>query len=171
MLLGSFYIGTLGGNAIFLGGSILIFFVLLYTNAPNTSVLSYLSWIIHSSAQNVHVLCCSVMSDSLLPRDCNPPGSSVHGDSPGKTTGVDCHALPQWIFPIQGSNLGLPHCRQILYHLNHQEVPECPCFFKFPSKSVVLSIHHWSFIICIIPAVIKGPLDGFLDECVRTRKQ
>ena len=118
-----------------------------------------------------HVLCCSVMSDSLLPRDCNPPGSSVHGDSPGKTTGVDCHALPQWIFPIQGSNLGLPHCRQILYHLNHQEVPECPCFFKFPSKSVVLSIHHWSFIICIIPAVIKGPLDGFLDECVRTRKQ
>ena len=27
------------------------------------------------------------------PRDCSPPGSSVHGDSPGKSTGVGCHAL------------------------------------------------------------------------------
>ena len=35
-------------------------------------------------------------------------------------TGVDCHALLQGNFPIQGSNPGLPHCRQILYHLNQQ---------------------------------------------------
>ena len=33
------------------------------------------------------------------PMDCSPPGSSVHGDSPGKNTGVGCHALPQGIFP------------------------------------------------------------------------
>ena len=51
----------------------------------------------------------------------NPPGSSVHGDSPGKNTGIGCHALLQGIFPTQGSNPGLPHCRQILYHLSHQE--------------------------------------------------
>ena len=31
-----------------------------------------------------------------------PPGSSVHGDSPGKNTGVGCHALLQGIFPTQG---------------------------------------------------------------------
>ena len=37
-------------------------------------------------------------SDSLRPHDCSPPGSSVHGDSPGKNTGVGCHALPQGIF-------------------------------------------------------------------------
>ena len=37
--------------------------------------------------------------------DCSPPGSSVHGDSPGKNTGVGCHALPQGIFPTRGSNL------------------------------------------------------------------
>ena len=36
--------------------------------------------------------------------DCSQPGSSVHGDSPGKTTAVGCHALLQGIFPIQGSN-------------------------------------------------------------------
>ena len=48
------------------------------------------------------------------------PGSSVHGDSPGKNTGVGCHALLQGIFSTQGSNPGLPHCRQILCHLSHQ---------------------------------------------------
>ena len=41
-------------------------------------------------------------------------------DSPGKNTGVGCHALLQGIFPIQGLNSVLPHCRWILYHLSHQ---------------------------------------------------
>ena len=63
------------------------------------------------------MLSCSVVSDSATPTDCSPPGSSVHGDSPGKNTGVGCHALLLGIFPTQGSNPGLPHCRQILYHL------------------------------------------------------
>ena len=51
------------------------------------------------------------------------PGSSVHGDSPGKNTGVGCHALLQGIFPTQGLNPSLPHCRQILYLLSHQGSP------------------------------------------------
>ena len=34
---------------------------------------------------------------------------------------MDCHFLLQEIFPTQGSNLGLPHCRQMLYCLSHQE--------------------------------------------------
>ena len=38
-------------------------------------------------------------------------------------TGVGCHALLQGIFPTQGSNLGFPHGRQILYRLNHQGSP------------------------------------------------
>ena len=59
-----------------------------------------------SVAQSCLTLCNSV--------DSNPPGSSVHGDSPGKTTGVGCHAFLQGIFATQGSNPGLPHCRQIL---------------------------------------------------------
>ena len=50
----------------------------------------------------------------------SPPGSSVHGDSPGKNTGVGCHALLQGIFPTQRLNPGLLHCRRILYHLSHQ---------------------------------------------------
>ena len=42
-------------------------------------------------------------------------------DSSGKNSGVGCHSLLQEIFWTQGSNLGLPHCRQTLYHLSHQE--------------------------------------------------
>ena len=38
----------------------------------------------------------------------------------GKSTGGGCHFLLQGIFPTQGSNPGLPHCRQTLYHLSHQ---------------------------------------------------
>ena len=39
------------------------------------------------------VLSCSVMSDSLHSKDCSLPGSSFHGDSPAKNTGVGCYAL------------------------------------------------------------------------------
>ena len=67
---------------------------------------------------------CGLVSQSCLTlcnrTDCCPPGSSVHGISPGKNTGVGCHSLLQRIFPTQGSNPGLPHCRQILYCLSHQ---------------------------------------------------
>ena len=63
------------------------------------------------------VLCLVVQACPTLcdPTDCSSPGSSVHGDSPGKNTGVGCHAFLQEIFPTQGSNTGLPHCRWILY--------------------------------------------------------
>ena len=51
------------------------------------------------------------------PMDCSPPGSSVHGNSPGKNTGVGSHALLQEIFTTQGSNsclLWFLHCRPTL---------------------------------------------------------
>ena len=68
------------------------------------------------------VLCLVAQSCSTLcnPMDCSPPGSSVHGDSPGKNTGVGSLSLLWGIFPTQGSNLSLLLCRQVLYHLSHQ---------------------------------------------------
>ena len=65
---------------------------------------------------------CLTLWDSM---DCSPPGSSVHGDSPGKNIGVGCHAFLQGIFPTQGWNPGLPHCREILYQLSHKGSPTC----------------------------------------------
>jgi len=61
----------------------------------------------------------SVVSDSLQPR--GPTGFLCPRDFPGKNTGEGCQALLQGIFLTQGLNLGLLHCRQILYHLSHWE--------------------------------------------------
>ena len=54
------------------------------------------------------------------PMDDSPPGSSVNGGTPGKNTGVGCHAHLQGIFTTQGLNPGLPHCKRILGCLSHQ---------------------------------------------------
>ena len=61
---------------------------------------------------------CDPMDYSLL-------GSFAHG-FPGKNMGFGSHSLLQRIFPIQGSNRGLLHCRQIFYHLSHQGSPKLP---------------------------------------------
>ena len=56
------------------------------------------------------------------PIDCSPPGSSVHGDSPGKNTGACCHLPLQGIFPTQGLNprlLYLLHWQEDLLPLHH----------------------------------------------------
>ena len=70
------------------------------------------------------VLCLAAQSCLTLfnPMDCSPPGYSfsVAGDSPGKNTGVGCHALIQGIFPTLGLNPDLPHCRWFLYCPSHQ---------------------------------------------------
>ena len=83
------------------------------------------TWLSLWTELKVCVLClvaqlCLTLCDFM---DYSLPGSSVHGDSPGKNIGVGCCAFLQEIFPIQGSNPGLPHCRQILCHLSHQGSP------------------------------------------------
>ena len=60
----------------------------------------------------------SVVSDSLQPHGLYSPWNS-----PGQNTGVGSLSLLQGNFPTQGSNLGLPHCRRILYQLSHKGSP------------------------------------------------
>ena len=76
--------------------------------------------------------CCSclvisVVSDSMWPHGLHPVRLICPWDSPGKSTEVDCHALLQGIFPTQGSNLGLLHCRRILYRWATREAPRSEC--------------------------------------------
>ena len=105
------------------------------------------------------------MSNSLGPHGQLPARLLCPWDSPGKNSGMGCHALLQGIFPTQGWNLGLLHRRRILYCLNHQgskvtakssrayreigcsqEAPQLPepglnlqgCYPQFP-ESLVLS--------------------------------
>ena len=58
-------------------------------------------------------------------------------NSPGKNTGVGCHFLLQGIFLTQGLNLGLPHQRQMLYHLSHREAQY---LYRFINKQNLLAI-------------------------------
>ena len=61
---------------------------------------------------------CSVVSDSLQPHGLYSPWISQ-----GQNTGVGSLSLLQGIFPTQGPNPGLLHCRRILYQLNHKGNP------------------------------------------------
>ena len=58
------------------------------------------------------------MSDSLWPHGLYSPWNT-----PGQNTGVGSLSLLQGIFPTQGLNPGLPHCRKILYQLSHKGNP------------------------------------------------
>ena len=57
------------------------------------------------------------------PMDCSLPGSSVLGILKARILEWVAICLLQGIFPTQGSNPSLWHCRQILYHLSHQGSP------------------------------------------------
>ena len=69
-------------------------------------------------------------------------------DFPGNSTGVDCHFLLQGIFPTQRSNLGLPHCRQTLYHLSHQGSP-----YTTTGKTIALTI--WTFVSKVMSLIFN----------------
>ena len=120
------------------------------------------------------------------PMDCNPPGSSVPGDSLGKNPGLSCHALLQGIFPPQGSSPGLPHCRKILYWVTREArrgkqqaflwIGEIFCqdhsplsiyFFAFKSKYISLAKSIKNTLQKEVPRDIhnwkKGFLQGFLE--------
>ena len=72
----------------------------------------------------------SVMSDSLRPHGLYSPWNS-----PGQNTGVGSLSLLQGIFPTQGSNPGLLHCRQILYQLSYKGSPRRLGWVAYPFSS------------------------------------
>ena len=69
------------------------------------------------------------------------------------STGVGCHFLLQGVFPTQGSNPGLLHCRQMLYHLSFQGSPQgplrmvlnlfCSCSINGKTKPRWQHIYSW----------------------------
>ena len=90
------------------------------------------------------MLCLVTQSCPTLcdPMDCSLPGSSVHGCSPGKNTRVGYHALRQGIFPTQGSNPGLLHCR----HWQAGSLPLVPP----EGAHLLLSLYFLvSFVTCL----------------------
>ena len=86
--------------------SLLCTVFLIVRCSQSTSQLHHCYWLIFTSESCVcWALLCLVAQLGLTcdPMDCSSPGFSVHGDSPGKNTGVGCCALLQGIFPTQWS--------------------------------------------------------------------
>ena len=73
---------------------------------------------------------CSVVSDSLWHHGLYSPWNS-----PGQNAGVGSRSLLQGIFPTQGLNPGLPHCRRILYQLSHKGSPRILEWVAYPFSS------------------------------------
>ena len=70
-------------------------------------------------------------------------------DSPGKNTRVGCHALLQRIFPIQGYNPGLLHCKWVLYQLSHQGNPRILEWVPNPFSRVSSGPRKQTSVSCI----------------------
>ena len=125
--------------------------------------MSCWAWLHHMATMlKIQAMCSSVQFSSVAQScltlcnriDCSLPGFSVHGDSPGKNTGVSCHAFFQGIFPTQELNSGTLHCRWILYHLGQQGSPKiiyqfssvaqsCPTLSDPMNRSTPgLPVHH-----------------------------
>ena len=84
------------------------------------------------------------MSNSLRPHGLYSPRNS-----PGQNTGLGSCSLLQGIFPTQGSNPGLLHCRQILFQLNYQGSPRILEWVTYPFSSRSSQLRNQTRVFCI----------------------
>ena len=69
--------------------------------------------------------------------------------TPGQNTRVGSFSLLQGIFPTQGLNTSLPHCRRILYQLNHPGNPRILEWVAYPFSSRSFWPRNWTRVFCI----------------------
>ena len=79
---------------------------------------------------------------------CDPMDYTSLWNSPGQNTEVGSHFLLQGIFPTQGSNPDLPHCRWILYQLSHQGSPRILEWVAYPFSSGSSQPRNWTRVSC-----------------------
>ena len=91
--------------------------------------------------------------------------------SPGQNTGVGSHSLLQGIFPIKGSNPGLPHCRRILYQLSHKGSPRILEWVAYPFLTRSSWVRNRTGISCIAAglftnwAIREAPMSSRILVC------
>ena len=86
----------------------------------------------------------SVVSNSLQPHGLYSPLNSL-----GQNTEVGSLSILQGIWPTQGSNPGLPHCRQILYQLSHKGSPSILEWVAYPFSRGSSWPRNWTGVSCI----------------------
>ena len=96
---------------------------------------------------------CWMVSDSLWPHGLQPTRLLCPWDSPGKNTGVGCHAFLQGILSTQGLNPRLLHCRQILYCLRHKAVT-----FNATKQTSRQRYFRWWKNLSVLPFLVSPKL-------------
>ena len=114
------------------------------TTAKHLKYLVQVPELISDSRNESESESCSVMSDSLWPRGLCSPWNSL-----GQSTGVGSLSLLQGIFPTQGSNQGLLHCRWILYQVSHKGSPRILEWVAYPFFSGSSWPRNWTRVSCI----------------------
>ena len=109
-----------------------------YTQLSSDSFSSHRTYEVSESENR------SVVSDSLRPMD-----YTVHGIPQARILQWESLFLLQGIFPTQGSNPGLPHCRWILYQLSHKGSPRILEWVAYPFSSGSPQLRNWSGVSCI----------------------
>ena len=107
-----------------------------------------------------HSLCPTIYD----PMGFSPPGSSIHGIFQAKI--LEWVTTSQEIFLTQGSNLGLLHCRQILYHLSHEGSQFWGSCVKKPKNVTSITIYQKNSVL----SLVQGRKNSFLTMkfCVLT---
>ena len=88
-------------------------------------------------------------SRSVVSKSVQPHGLYSPWNSPGQNTGMGSHSLLQRIFPTQGLNPGLQHCRRILYQLSHQVSPRILLCVAYPFSSGSSQSRNQTGVSCI----------------------
>ena len=108
-----------------------------------------------SSSRVFQPQCCSLVSPGEVkvkvvqlcptlcnPMDCSLPGYSVHGIFQARVVEWVAISFSRGSSQPRGSNLGLPHCRQTLYRLSHQEALVSPKIPLFSASRPLLILSH-----------------------------
>ena len=116
----------------------------------------------------------SVVSNSLQPNGLQSTRLLCPWDFQGKNTGVGWHFLLQGIFLTQGSNPGLPHCRQILYrqcHLVREErIASKTCYRKLKEPHLLLCVCAQSCLTLLWPHGRRPPPSSSVHRIFQARK-
>ena len=111
------------------------------------------------------LVCCVTQSCPTFcdPMDCSPPGFSVHRIL--QTRILEWVAMPSskgFSQPRGSSNLGLPHCRQVLYGMSHPGSPHGLCnkymfgAWNYPTLCLFLSCKNTVWRTCFYFYFLKN---------------
>ena len=105
-------------------------------------------------------------SHSVVSKSLRLHGLSNPWNSPGQNTGMGRVSLLQGIFPIQGSNPGIPHCRWILYQLSHKWSPRILKWVAYPFSSRPSQPRNRTGVSCIAGRFFTNEALKFLTNLI-----